>query len=531
MRTKLRLVVIGIWIMVPGLIVACSPPSTSVVLSQPTTIGTAIVPTNVPTSVPVSTQANAASATAGPIVTSVASSAVPTQVVPTDTSAPSASPPTTALAPPQATLADYFGISTNGEVIFDDRVRPLAILSGAQLVRTSVTWQQVEPTPGKYDWSYPDKAFQILTDNNLEPFVLIMDNSNWGATTKCGPVSDLLAYDRFLRALAARYPKVKYWGLYNEPDNAHGVEHSTGGCFGGDDIDGNGKPDSEDFAKQLQIAWRAIHAGNPDAKLVVGAIAHDNFDKATVPPGYPGAGEGGIFNARFLDNVFGYMQANPPPPGEKYFDLLGFNFYNIYAPYWETQTGGKGVSAKADALNKKMAQYGLAAPLFVSETGDDSVTIGDAAQSAFLVKTFVRGTSSNIAHMVWWTFQDFPDSAPPPSNTWKYGLIDQNLSPKPAYNAFHTVVRMLSNAKYVQPLSVPGGEGYLFEQGGAGMAVVWSFSESPVTLSFSGNVLNVTDMYGVGRTVADGSEQDKDFAPGRIAVELDQNPVYVQTAQ
>jgi hypothetical protein len=344
-------------------------------------------------------------------------------------------------------------------------------------------------------------------------------------------VSDLLAYDRFLRALAARYPNVKYWGLYNEPDNAHGEAHSTGGCFGGEDLDGNGKPDYADFAAQLQIAWRAIHAGNPNAKLVVGAIAHDNFDEATAPPGYPGAGKGGIFNARFLDNLFGYMQANPPPPGEKYFDYLGFNYYNIYASYWESHYAGKGVSAKADALNKKLAQYGLSAPLFVSETGDDSVAIGDAAQSAFLVKTFARGTGSNIAHMVWWTFQDFPDSAPPPSNTWKYGLIDQNVSPKPSYNAFQTAVRMLADAKYVQPLSVPGGEGYLYDKGGAGVAVVWSSSENPISLAFAGNVLNVTDMYGTVVTVSDGSAQDGDAAPGRIALQLDQNPVYVQTAQ
>jgi hypothetical protein len=281
----------------------------------------------------------------------------------------------------------------------------------------------------------------------------------------------------------------------------------------------------------LQIAWRAIHAGNPNAKLVVGAIAHDNFDEATAPPGYPGLGKGGIFNSHFLDNLFGYMQQNPPPPGEKYFDYLGFNYYNIYASYWEAQFAGKGVSAKADALSKKMEQYGLSAPLFVSETGTDSVRAGDDAQSAFLVKTFVRGMGSNIAHMVWWTFQDFPDSAPPPSNTWKYGLIDQNASPKPSFNAFQNAVKMLGDAKYIQPLSVPGGEGYLFDKGGAGVAVVWSSSANPISLAFAGNMLNVTDMYGATLRVADGSAQDGDATAGRIALQIGENPMYVQTIQ
>lgn len=527
MRILVRLIVSILFISVPGIAVACGAPATPVVLSQPKTAAPA-APTNAPTALTVPTQAKAAPTTAPALEPTLA----PTEPVLTVASETAAPPSTAAPAASQSMpLADYFGISTNGEVINKDQVRALAILSGAQMVRTSVTWDQVQPNPDEYNWNYPDGAFHILTDNNMEPLVLIMDNAAWGASTKCGPVSDLVAYEQFLRKLAARYPNVKYWGLYNEPDNGHGGPTSTGGCFGGEDIDGNGKPDYADFANQLQIAWRAIHAGNPDAKLVVGAVAFDNFDEATVPSDYPGGGKGGIFNAKFLDNVFAYMQANPPPPGEKYFDLLSFNFYNLFAPYWEKHSEGKGVSAKADVLTKLMAKYGLSAPLLVSETGDDSVTIGDEAQSAFLTKTFVRGTGSNIEHMIWWTFQDFSDSAPPPSNTWKYGLIDQNASPKPAYGAFQTATKILGDAQFVQPLNVQGGEGYLFNKGGAGVAVVWSASEAPVSISFAGKVLNVTDMYGAAHAVPDGSAEDKDAAPGRIAPEIGKNPTYVQTAQ
>lgn len=358
-----------------------------------------------------------------------------------------------------------------------------------------------------------------------------MDNTDWGATTKCGPVKDLLAYDKFLRALVARYPKVKYWALYNEPDESQGVEKSTGGCFGGNDIDGNGKPDYEDFANQLQIAWRAIHSVNPEAKLVAGAFAFDNFDEATAPQGYPGGGKGGIFNARFLDQLFGYMQANPPPPGEKYFDLLGFNFYQLYGPYWESHYEGKGLTAKANALYGLLQKYGLQAELLVSETGIDTLRYGDAAQSSFLTKTFVRGLSSRIAHVIWWTFQDFADSAPPPSNTWKYGLIDQNASPKPSYAAYQTAAKLLRDAQFVQPLQVDGGEGYLFNKGGGGVAVVWSLTDSPISLAFSANTLQVTDMYGAVVTVTDGSKEDRDSAVGRIAIEIGANPVYVQAVQ
>ena len=507
------------------LLTACGSNATPVALSNsaPTSVPTRALPTNAPATLPAqNTQAPATAPALAPTEMSAPSNPTPL-LPPTEMPAPTQN----AARVPSA----YFGANTNGEVITNDQIRALAILGGVQMVRTSVTWKQVEGTAGKYNWSWPDKGFKTLSDNHLEPYVLILENADWAATTKCGPVQDLLAYDKFLRALAARYPNVKYWGLYNEPDNAHGVETSSGGCFGGDDIDGNGKPDYQDYATQLQIAWRAIHEANPQAKLVMGAVAFDNFDEASAPQGYPGGGKGGIFNARFLDQLFAYMQANPPPPGEKYFDALAFNFYGIYGPYWETQTQGKGITAKANVLNALLQKYGLEADLMVSETGEDSTLSGNQAQSAYVTETFVRGLSSRIAHMNWWTFQDFSDSAPPPTNTWKYGLIDQNAAPKPAYAAYQTASKFLRDAEFMQPLQVDGGEGYLFNNAGAGIAIVWSLSDAPVSLSFSANTLQLTDMFGVTRTVSDGSADDKDSAPGRIAISIDQNPVYVQAIQ
>jgi hypothetical protein len=357
---------------------------------------------------------------------------------------------------------------------------------------------------------------------------LILDSPASAANTLCGPVSDLAAFEQFLRTLAARYPQVKHWGLYNEPDNSHGPENTSGGCFGGGDLNGNGKSDFEDYAEELRVAWRAIHQGNPDAQLVMGAVAFDNFDEATAPPGYPGAGKGGSFNYHFLDQLMGYMQSNPLPAGEKYFDILSFNFYSIYGPYWESQADGFGVVAKANVLRGRMQKYGINAPLLVSETGDDSVRIGADGQSQYAVKTFTRGLAAGINNMIWWTWQDFPDSAPPPSNTWKYGLVDQNMTPKPSYAAYQTMSHEMTNAAFLQAVQVQGGEGYLFTKDDAGIAVIWSSSDSPVTITFAGKNLKVTEMYGEQHMVGDGSTEDHDASDGSIGIRVDQSPVYIQ---
>src|SRR5581483_11691515 len=105
------------------------------------------------------------------------------------------------------------------------------------------------------------------------------------------------------------YQNVRYWALYNEPDNAAYPESGGAGCFGGNDLNGNGRPDVQDYAEQLRLAWQAIHQANPNALLVTGALAFDNFDKASLPPGYPGGGQGGTFNYNFAPQLFAYMQA------------------------------------------------------------------------------------------------------------------------------------------------------------------------------------------------------------------------------
>lgn len=444
---------------------------------------------------------------------------------------PPASSPTPPAAQPPAGLSvpeSYFGVNTNGEIIYSDEVRALSILAGVQMVRLSAEWKTIEKTPGTYTWGSTDSALNPLLANNMAPLVLIMENPAWAANSPCGPVQDLLAFERFIGALVAKYPQVKFWALYNEPDNSAYPKVSPGGCFGGDDIDGNGKRDVEDYAEHLRLAWRALHRANPDARLVTGALAFDSFDPASVPAGYPGGGQGGNFDYSFPGRLFQYIQSHPLQDGEKYFDILSFNFYYIYGPYWEKTVGGVGISAKVNMLEKLMRDNGVSFPMLVSETGEDSKRVGDDAQSEYLVKTYVRGLASHLQAMIWWTFQDYPDSNPPPSNTWKYGLIDQDKTPKLSYGAFQTASRELTGARFLQPLEVQGGEGYLFTQDEGGKAVVWSSTDSPVSISFTASKLLVVNMYGAKKEVPDGDPQDNDAAAGRIGIGVDRNPVYIQ---
>lgn len=533
MHLNLRLsILVGMGLLLTGLVACGSPTATpTAVLPSlaPTRVAvpaTAVEPANVePGAVPT---ASAAAATTEPTVAPAQAGATENAPPPPPTQAPATAVPA---APGSQAPVNYFGASTNGEVIYNEQARALATLAGVQVVRTSVTWANIEKVKGTYDWSSSDNMFKLLTEHNFEPLVLILNNPEWASNTLCGPVNDLEGFEAFVRELGTRYPHVRYWALYNEPDNAQGPENSSGGCFGGGDLNGNGAPDVQDYAAQLRVAWRALHQVNPDALLLTGALAYDNFDEASAPPGYPGGGKGGAFNYHFLEQLFDFMRANPLPDGERYFDDVSFNFYGIYGPFWDRTTGGAGVSAKAAAVQQLLDTYGLDAGLVVSETGSDSLSTSDDEQSEYVVKTFTRGLASGIRHMVWWTFQDFPDSNPAPSNTWKYGLIDQDFKPKPSYSAYQTLTNQLNGAAFLQPLQVNGGEGYVFTRDGVAKAVVWSSLDTPVTMAFSGKTLQVTSMYGELKPVIDGSPEDNDPGAGRIGLAVGKFPVYVQVVE
>ena len=85
------------------------------------------------------------------------------------------------MKPPQ----NYFGASTNGELLYNDQLTALAIGAGVQMVRTSVSWNAVEKSKGSYEWGSYDNAFNLLSSNHFDPLVLILYNPASAANTLC----------------------------------------------------------------------------------------------------------------------------------------------------------------------------------------------------------------------------------------------------------------------------------------------------------------------------------------------------------
>lgn len=430
-----------------------------------------------------------------------------------------------------------FGISdsSNLALAFSPYSASLATTAGISFNRTSVVWADVEPqntTPDNYHWAHVDIAINSLLAQGIQPYVMIFRNPAWAASTDCGPVYNPADMAEFVGALAARYPRVTYWGLYNESDNAaYSIYHtSTGGCFGEDDLDQNGKPDYADYAELMRAVWSAMHAANPNAKLAFGNLAFDNFTPASYPPGYPG---GCCFNYHFLDNLLGYMQAHPLPAGFKYADVLGFNNYLYYdVSYWEKRFPGIGLGAKAQALHDIMAPRGFDFPLVITEMSARSTVpppdgITRAQQARYLAELYAQVVYYKIGFGIWWTWADSQDYECERCYLIKFGLLDTNLVPKPAYFAYQTLITQLRDFKPTDAIIKKRSVNLGFKNGRTVKRVVYvrtnPYAPDPasVLMTFQATRIRVTDIFGTSYFVQDNGT-------GKIKLPVYGDPVYVE---
>ena len=450
--------------------------------------------------------------------------------------------------------ASVFGIDDGGVISSGETTRNWAVGTGANWERISLYWSSLEPTQGNYNFTSADNALTPLLNKGFSLYVYLEMNPTWASNTNCGPVNGadkVAAFATMLGKLAQRYPAVKVWSAYNEVDFEGNVSQNNGGCFGASSAGGvnnNGVKDASEYAQMMAAAWKAIHAANPNALFSMGAVAYDNFNASSAPAGYPGGGNGGIFNYKFLSDLFTYMKNNPLSNGGKYMDLMAFNFYNIYGPYWQTKASGYGIQAKAKVLRNLMSAKSIpVVPLFVTETGEDSIWLGANGQARCLTMTMVRGAGTNLMGVTWWTFKDFPDSAPAPRNTWKYGVVDQNLVPKPAYTAFSVIANELNGFNYDKTMTnktnFKGVEAYSFVNGGAKKIVMWGFSKPNPTdpdkpecswarasnlANFNATTVRTVTYLGAVKTIKDNSTKDKNPAVGVIGLYAGGNPMIVQ---
>ena len=91
---------------------------------------------------------------------------------------------------------------------------------GTSVVRYTIPWYEVEPRRGVYDWSQTDAILRGLHARGIAPVVTLWGSPRWangGRSPNWAPRSKW-TFAGFARTAARRYPFVKRWLVWNEPN-------------------------------------------------------------------------------------------------------------------------------------------------------------------------------------------------------------------------------------------------------------------------------------------------------------------------
>jgi hypothetical protein len=380
--------------------------------------------------------------------------------------------------------------------------------AGIRWVRMQLYWSQIEPvntTPQYYYWPPQlDKNLATLAANDIQVILTIMGNPSWAATYPAGPIDrvDMSEFSEFMSAVVARYGagfyNVKYWEFYNEPDN--GDEFRAG--YGGWGFFGY-QPQA--YVDILSAVYGPMKAADPEAQIVFGGIAYDNWTET-----------GGPFVRSFLDEV---LQAG----GGAYFDVMNFHYYPAFRANWDPY--GRGIIGKATYLRDKLAEYGADKPFICTEVSmwsDEAHGGSNELQSRYVAQVFARTLVADLGVNIWFQLVDDYDLG-----SWKYGLLNPDYSPKPSFYAYQTAVRQLDRVSFVQNLDVGAIEAYEFQKlsGLTHIIVAWTNDDSTQQLAIEAAQVVRVDKLGGETVVSDGDDGALD---GVVHVNVGPSPVYLR---
>ncbi|MBN2643828.1 MAG: cellulase family glycosylhydrolase [Victivallales bacterium] len=357
-----------------------------------------------------------------------------------------------------------------------ERMIPLVAKSGIRWFRVWLHWSQVQDENRKYHWEGLDHIISILRNNGIEPMICLLGGRHPYQTKVKSPwhVHDgyyppLEEWSRFLKTVAERYKgKVSYYQIWNEPDTK---------C--------NFYPfEPEAYYELLKNSYITLKTVNQEIKVTNGgfcvALQGKNLEK------YSHTQEDSNWGAP------AFYRLNP----QKYFDITSVHLYsvNTYDQSWEPQKND------VIAMRKFLEQFGEnEKPLWNTETSFLSGTPGTRGgwasnhlisikdHAARLIQWYIQSLAVGIERNFWYIF-----SGEEP------GIVNSDLSPKPAFVAQANLVNMLNGMKYSE--MIPAGVNvriYKFSGKKGKMACAWTLNgKELLALSAKDSPVIISDCWG-----------------------------------
>jgi hypothetical protein len=283
-----------------------------------------------------------------------------------------------------------------------DRAATLARI-GFDVVRVTLDWSRTESQPGRYDWRRADRLFGALHRHGLAPVVTLWGTPEWASQSGLpnAPPTSGASFRRFARAAATRFPYVRYWLVWNEPNKLQWLRPVSPALY---------------VKRLLNPGYAGIKAADPSAQVGGGVTA-------------PRGGKGGMTP---VDFIRGMHRAGAR------LDAYAHNPYPVYpgdTPY----SGGCSCKvitmATLERLLSNVASAFPRARIWLTEyayqTKPDPFGVSFALQARYIGEAARRVyTAPKVDMLIHYLFRDEPDLA-----RWQSGLETVGGTPKPALDA------------------------------------------------------------------------------------------------
>ena len=156
-----------------------------------------------------------------------------------------------------------------GPGTIDARVGELRGL-GADVVRVTLNWRQIESRKGVYSWSRSDALLRSLRAHGIAPLVTLYGSPPWangGRSENWAPTSSS-TFAAFAATAAKRYPYVHLWTIWNEPNQRRWLRPTSPALY---------------TQRLLNPAYAAIHRASPRS-LVAGGVTAPRGSTGGVSP-------------------------------------------------------------------------------------------------------------------------------------------------------------------------------------------------------------------------------------------------------
>ena len=374
--------------------------------------------------------------------------------------------------------------------------------------RNAVLWSSVEPTEGARNWSTLaglESELQDASSKGVQVILIVRSTPEWarkiaGTGPYCGPIhpDKLAAFGSFMGELVARYSvppyNVKYWELWNEPDVPASPGDEVFGCWGdqSDAYYGGGY-----YAEMLKAAYPQIKAADPQAQVLIGGLLLDCDPR-------PGAGCAVVGHdskqSMFLEGILRHNGLND---GGNYFDGANFHAYDYYGELgkygnanWQSawNTTGPVLVAKTQFIQSLLSQYGVSGKFLMNTESAvlcDSCSNDSAFETTkanYVAQAYAAAIGEGLRANIWYSVMGWNNS----------GLLNADLSPRPAYTALQFSRSELRNATWVRDVNeYTGVKGVEFQRGDRRIWVLWSLDGAEHGISLDASPRAVFDVFGI----------------------------------